>query len=247
LAWGLAFTALSFTNLTFASPAFAQAAPPAVTEDGAVVFGAENNMQGVESRPAVDEQAQAPIEPKAQAPKPAKPEGTPQPAYMAEDQPLQLKEYDDPKPAEPEPWWKQLFGFLIKLVIVIGLVLGSLFVMKKVSGGKLNLSLPNTRGRNIVVLESTHLSPQQAIHLISLGGERLLVVGAGPQGLTTLTEITDPREMRPFLQAQKATTASAFNQVFDLESVVQDDGGDILKDALREQFGRNKRGGWPNS
>jgi flagellar biogenesis protein FliO len=128
---------------------------------------------------------------------------------------------------------------------VIGLIAASLFAVKKLSGGRMALNLPNTKGRNIVVLESTHLNPQQAIHMISLGGERLLVVGAGPGGLSTLTEITDPTQVRHFLHAQKSTTAaSAFNQVFDLERVVQDGDGDLVGDALHDVDDPRYRRGW---
>lgn len=230
--------ALAIAALTLVAPAaLAEPAAPPVTEDGAVVFGAEDNLQGVEARPVGEGPAAAQV----------KPSGTPQPAYMAEDQPLKLKDYDEPKPAEPEPWWSQLLGFLLKLVIVIGLIFGTLVAMKKMNGGKVAFNLPNTRGRNIVVLETTHLNPQQAVHLISLGGERLLVVGASPQGLTTLSEITDPQQMRPFLQGQKAASASPFNQVFDLESVVQESGGELFNEAYREQYGRKGRKDWPGS
>jgi hypothetical protein len=88
--------------------------------------------------------------------------------------------------------------------------------------------------------------------MISLGGERLLVVGAGPQGLSTLTEITDPQQVRLFLQAQKTTpSASAFNQVFDLERVVQDTNSELLGETLREvdddpRFNRGRRK-WPGT
>lgn len=172
---------------------------------------------------------------------------TPKPAYMTEDQPLRLRDYAEPQPAQPEPWWQQLLGFLLKLVIVLGLVVVSLVALKRMNGGK--AILPNARSRNIVVLETTHLAPNQAMHLVSIGGERLLVVGAGPQGLTTLSEITDPEEVRPFMQGQRASGASPFNQVFDLESVVQEAGGDLFNEAYREQYPtpKKRKKGWPNS
>jgi flagellar biogenesis protein FliO len=227
----------------------AVAAPAAHAEDQPRVFGEQSNM--------ADQQPQSqplPGEPAAQAgdtAKPAMSADDKKPAYLSEDQPLQLKDYEDPKPAEPAPWWQQVLGFGFKLLMVIGLIFGSLAAVKKLSGGKMALNLPNTKGRNIVVLESTHLNPQQAIHMISLGGERLLVVGAGPQGLSTLTEITDPAQVRLFLQAQKTTpSASTFNQVFDLQQVVQDTHSDLLGETLAEvdddpRFDNRRR--WPGS
>lgn len=212
----------------FAAPAVhAQAAPAA---DAPKLFGEHSNLKGQ------GQAAQA--DPKA-------------PAYLSEDAPLQLKDYEEPKPAAPEPWWQQLLGFIFKLAMVLGLIVVSLAAVKKLSGGRMALNLPNTKGRNVVVLETTHLSPQQAIHMVSLGGERLLVVGAGPQGLTTLTEITDPAQVSLFLQAQKSQpTASSFNQVFDLEQVVQETNSELLAETFREvgqdpRYNRDPNRRWP--
>lgn len=199
-------------------------APAALAEDSPRVFGAEDNM----SAPAANVETP--------------PRGTPKPAYMLEDQPLQLRDYDEPQPAAPEPWWSQLLGFLLKLVIVLALVFVSLVALKKIQGGK--LQLPNAKGRNMVVMETTTLGPNQAMHLVSVGGERLLVVGATPTGLSTLTEITDPNIVRTFLQERRSGAAnSAFNQVFDLETVVQEAGSDLFHEALREQ---KRKKGWPD-
>jgi flagellar biogenesis protein FliO len=154
---------------------------------------------------------------------------SPMPAYMNENQPLHLKDYDEPAPTPEAPWWQQLLGFIFKLTMVVGLIFLSLWALKRLSGGK--ISLPSTRGRNVVVLETTNLGAQQAIHLVSLGGDRLLVVGATPQSLNTLAEITDPAQVRHYMQGQKAP--SNFNQIFDLEGVVQETGG-VFQETLLE-------------
>lgn len=167
-------------------------------------------------------------------------DATPKPAYLQEDQPLQLRDYDEPKKAEDAPWWQQLFGFIFKLAIVVGLIFLSLAVVKKLSGGR--VALPTTKGRNMVLLESTSLGPQQAIHLVSLGGDRLLVVGASPQGLTRLTEVTEPHEVQALLAGTKGQS-SAFNQVFDLEAVVQASNSELISEALREARAGEERTG----
>ena len=225
----------------------AVAAPAVQAQEAPKVFGESNNLnQPAEQVPTLPGEAPAQAGGTVAPAKAAADEN--QPAYLSEDAPLQLKDYEEPKPAAPEPWWQQLLGFLFKLAMVIGLIFLSLAVVKKLSGGKMTLNLPNTKGRNIVVLETTHLTPQQAIHMISLGGERLLVVGAGPQGLSTLTEITDPQQVRLFLQAQKTTpAASSFNQVFDLEQVVQETNSELLADTFAEVQDDPRyrgRGGW---
>jgi hypothetical protein len=60
-----------------------------------------------------------------------------------------------------------------------------------------------------------------------------LVVGAGPQGLTTLSEISDPATVRA-LSGSAKPNPTAFNQVFDLESVVQEAGSELFNETLRE-------------
>lgn len=187
----------------------------------------------------VEPAAEAPA-PKKAAPKPAKDDG---PAYLAEDQPFQLKDYEEPKPQAQAPWWQTLLGFVFKLAMVIGLIFGSMVVVKKLSGGNLPMGLQlNPKGRNLVVLESTQLGPNQGMHLVSVGGERLIVVGTGPQGLATLATIDDPNQVRLLLAAtnQKGQN-TAFGQMYDMESVVQEDGGDMFRGPLKD-LGR--RSGW---
>lgn len=200
----------------------AWAAPIQAGQPGVAVFGADQNEAGKAlPKPAADT---APA--------------TPKPAYLQENQPLQLKDYDEPKAQPQSPWWQQLLGFLLKLVLVLGLVLLTLAAIKKLNGGR--LALPNTKGRNLMVLESTHLTPQQAVHIICLGGDRLLVVGATPQSLTPLAEITDPLMVRHYMASSKVS-ASQFNQMYDLESVVQEHG-----EFLDESRGKRRKG-WPRA
>jgi flagellar biogenesis protein FliO len=159
------------------------------------------------------------------------------PAYLDENSPFPLRDYEEPKPTAQAPWWQQALGFVFKLLLVIGLVFVSLGIIKKLSGGR--VMLPNAKGRNMVVLETTNLGPQSAVHLISLGGERLLVVGTGPQGVTKLAEIDDPAQVRPFLNSSR-TNPSSFNQVFDLENAGHDHGPDLFAQPINQVGLRSK-------
>ena len=217
----------------------AAAALPAAGQTGGGA-GLAQPRDAVAQAPAA--QAPEPQAPTAQEPPPreARPEG---PAYLAEDQPFQLKDYEEPKPQTQTPWWQTLLGFVFKLAIVISLIFASLMLVKKLSGGQLPMGLQlNPKGRNLVVLESTQLGPQQAMHLVSVGGERLIVVGTGPQGLSTLATIDDPNQVRLLLAAtnQKGQN-TAFGQMYDMESVVQEDGGEMFQGPLRDM---GRRGGW---
>lgn len=198
------------------------------------------------SAPALAQAAPALVAERPEAPAAPAAAATDKPAYMTEDQPLQLRDYEEPTAARAqEPWWQQLFGFLFKLAMVLGLIYLSLMAVRKFQSGQ--ISLPTAKGRNMVVLESTQLNAQQAIHLVSLAGERLLVVGAGPQGLTTLSEITEPSAIAPFLSAQRGN-ASAFNQVFDLETVVQEANSTLFDETLREvKDSRRPDTEWPRT
>lgn len=166
------------------------------------------------------------------------------PAYMAEDQPFPLRDYEEPKPSPQAPWWQQALGFVFKLALVIGMIFVSLGAIKKLQGGR--VTLPNAKGKNMVVLESANIGPQQNIHLISLGGDRLLVVGASPQGVTKLAEITDPSQVRPFLKPGNPNP-SDFNQVYDMESVGADHAQDLFAQTMNEVGERygTRRPEWP--
>lgn len=167
----------------------------------------------------------------------AKPAG---PAYMQEDQPFKLRDYEEPKLNADAPWWDRTGGMLLKLALVVGMLLAALFALRKLTAGGGPLGLSLAKGRNLVVLETTTLGPGQAMHLVSVGGDRLLVVGASPQGLTTLACIDEPGQVQLLLAASRGQS-TGFNQVYDLESVVQGQGGDMFRGALSDL---NRRGGW---
>lgn len=168
---------------------------------------------------------------------------TPKPAYMLEGQPLQLKDYQEPTPKAPDPWYVTFLGFLFKLALVLAVAYGALWALKRYQNGQSPLPLPTSKGRNLVVLETAPLGGQAAMHLVSLGGERLLVVGASPNGgLRTLDTISDPELVSRLLEKRKPNP-SAFNDTFDLAAVVAetDDPSGLLAETLRDL--RNREGG----
>jgi flagellar protein FliO/FliZ len=72
---------------------------------------------------------------------------------------------------------------LFKLGVVIGLIYISLYLLRRWRG-----ALPGARTRRLSILETTPLTPRQALHLVQVGG-RVLLIGATDQNLTMLTEI----------------------------------------------------------
>ncbi len=99
-----------------------------------------------------------------------------------------------PTPALPgqTPAVPDLFGDVslaisvtVKLALVIALIYGCLFLLRKWQGGWLA-----PRQKHITLLETTRLSPRQALHLVRVDN-RLLLIGATDQALALLSEV-DP-------------------------------------------------------
>ncbi|MEB3328550.1 MAG: flagellar biosynthetic protein FliO [Candidatus Sericytochromatia bacterium] len=207
---------------------------------GGGLAAGEGGGPGPEALPPAEPAEAAPsVPPRPAAASTARPRPA-GPAYMAEDQPFKLRDYEEPKLEAGAPWWQQTGGLIVKLVIVLGLMLAALAFVRKVGGGRLPMGLSGGRGRNLIVLESTSLGPQHSMHLVSVGGDRLIVVGSSPQGLTTLATVDDPAQAAVLLAASRGQNTS-FNQLYDLESVMQGPGGDAFRGALTDM---GRRGGW---
>ena len=72
---------------------------------------------------------------------------------------------------------------LLKLGAVIVLIYGSLFWVRRWQGGAWAI-----HPKQLNIIETTRLSPRQALHIIR-AGERTLLIGATDQSLTLLTEL----------------------------------------------------------
>jgi flagellar biogenesis protein FliO len=83
-------------------------------------------------------------------------------------------------------WW----GSLASLAAVLGMIVLGARLWKKHGP----LGRPGLPGEALEVLGRRILDPRQSIYLVRLGS-RILVLGATPAGLSTLSEITDPVEV----------------------------------------------------
>jgi flagellar biogenesis protein FliO len=90
----------------------------------------------------------------------------------------------------------QAIGVFIKLSLVVALVFLSLSLLRRWRGGALGAS-----NRQLAVLETIHLSPRQAIHLVR-AGKQVLLVGGTDQALTLLAPVEI--DLRPESQAETA-------------------------------------------
>lgn len=77
------------------------------------------------------------------------------------------------------------FKMMLSVLLVIGLGVGALYLSKKV--------LPNVTkacGKEIRVVETTYLGPRKALHLVEIGGQRLLI-GSTNESIATLAHVGD--------------------------------------------------------
>jgi flagellar biogenesis protein FliO len=82
-----------------------------------------------------------------------------------------------------ESAWKMF----VALLIVLALICISVFVLKRVMGGR-PVFLDQRLGR---VIGRIHLSPKAVLYLVKIGG-KVLVVGTTPTAITLVAEVTDP-------------------------------------------------------
>jgi len=77
------------------------------------------------------------------------------------------------------------FKMMLSILLVAGLGVGALYLSKKV--------LPRVTkacGKEIRVVETTYLGPRKALHLVEIGGQRLLI-GSTNESIVTLADVGD--------------------------------------------------------
>ncbi|HAU36557.1 MAG TPA: flagellar biosynthetic protein FliO [Phycisphaerales bacterium] len=106
---------------------------------------------------------------------------------------------------------------LAALAIVVGLIFLLRWVLRRMG------SPSAVRRGPMEVIARTTVSGRQQLLLVRLG-ERLLVVGSGPEGMTSLGEVRDPAEVAALTQSAEAGRAS-------------------VVETLREKFSRRQPAG----
>ena len=100
-------------------------------------------------------------------------------------------------------WWRTALA----LGLVVGLIFLARYLMRRLGGGAAKAG-----GGAIDVLARTSVSPRQQLLLVRLG-RRLLLVGSGPEGMTPLSEITDPEEVDRMLKLVETSKAESFAEI----------------------------------
>jgi len=99
-----------------------------------------------------------------------------------------------PKDASPSDSYGAWGRLLLAMAIVVGLIVALGWLVKRLGGGK---GLGGAGALKLVA--RANLSPKHQMFLVRMGS-RLVLIGAGPQGLATLSEITDAEEAAQLLQ-----------------------------------------------
>ena len=72
---------------------------------------------------------------------------------------------------------------MVFIVIVLGI--GAIYLSKKLLPGLTNLS-----GKQIRIIETVHLGPRKAVHLLKIGGKQILI-GSTNENITKLADVMD--------------------------------------------------------
>jgi flagellar biogenesis protein FliO len=92
---------------------------------------------------------------------------------------------------------------IVALAVVLLIILGLRLVLKKFAR-----PVAGPRGGAVEVLSRTSLQPRHHLLLVRLG-RRLLLVGAGPAGFSTLAEVNDPEEVAELSEAAMGDDAKS--------------------------------------
>lgn len=84
--------------------------------------------------------------------------------------------------AEGEIFYKMLLSVVVVIVLGVAVV----YVSKKVLPRFTHIS-----GKQIRVIETTHIAPRKGLHLVEVGSRRLLIASTNEQ-ITMLAEVTEP-------------------------------------------------------
>ncbi|MBN1267482.1 MAG: flagellar biosynthetic protein FliO [Anaerolineales bacterium] len=81
-----------------------------------------------------------------------------------------------------------ILDIILKSTFLLGLIFIGLYFMRRWQSGSVGAG-----SRQLQILESKHLSPKQAVHLIR-AGKRVFLIGATDHGLSLLSELQSERK-----------------------------------------------------
>jgi len=122
--------------------------------------------------------------------------------------------------ADPRTNSLDTFGLLLDVFWKLGVVLFLIIVSFRLFGRFRNQTLKETNS-HLMVLESVQLAPQQALHLIQVGDQTLLI-GATDHGLSRLSAVElSPKALEEFQEADNSASGEKLFQSL-LQNQLQD-------------------------
>jgi len=122
----------------------------------------------------------------------------------------------------------------IKTALALALVVALIFLVRYALRRVGAAARTGGGGDVIEVLARTSVSPKQQLLLVRLA-DRLVLVGSGPAGMASLSEIREPQEVRDVLKALETSRGGALAQLFRRRSRPADGGSRDALDPARAQ------------
>ena len=145
-------------------------------------------------------------------------EGSPDARVLDSSAPI--PDYDPTLTTRPDtPLAPLIVDMIWKLGLVAALIVVTAWVLRYLRSRFGLFDQPVQSSTSFSVLDTVSIGPDQTIYTLDLG-RRILVVGATGAGLSNLTEIDDPDEIR-YLRRRSGSLPSEFEDI--LESTDQDD------------------------
>ena len=104
--------------------------------------------------------------------------------------------------------WAEWLSMLASFLLVIGLLVATLFALKK-----LNLGIGGVEGKRLKILEVKNLGARQKLLLVSVNAEQILL-GLTPQGITRLGSWEEQHETAPDDELEKDVPAEKKDKNF---------------------------------
>jgi len=95
------------------------------------------------------------------------------------------------------------FKMMVSVVLVVVLGAVAIYASKRLAG-----KIANLPGKKIKIIETTHLGPRKAVHLLRIG-DRCLLIGSTNDNITNLADLTTEIVIQETLLAKESDPAKA--------------------------------------
>ena len=95
------------------------------------------------------------------------------------------------RPTEKLETRELFFKMMLSVLLVVGLGAGAIYFSKK-----LLPRITNLPGKKVRIVETVHLGPRKAVHLLQIGNQQILI-GSTNEGITKLADIDTLSQIGP--------------------------------------------------